>query len=262
MSNSRLAFELLDHTVDLLHDSRDTLKSCCLVSKSWIPRARKHLFASINLSTAEDLQAWKAMFPDPSTSPACYTKSLFVKCPLTVTASDAQEGGWIRTFSRVVHFEIDIRRRTGDYECFYPFHGFSPAIKSLLVKVFAFPPSRVFNFICSFPLLEDLSVKFYDRSLTIEGDDLDGQLVEIQSSTAPVFTGSLKLYIAYGMGSIASRLLSLPNGLRFWSLDLAWEHEDDVSLTRELVEMCHSTLQSLSIHHYFGTFVLHSRLDQ
>ena len=38
--------ELLDHTVDHLYDARVTLKSCCLVSKSWVPRTRKHLCQS------------------------------------------------------------------------------------------------------------------------------------------------------------------------------------------------------------------------
>ena len=95
MSHSSLPAELLDHIVDLLHDSRDTdkLKSCCLASKSWTPRTRKHIFASIYFSTAEHLQSWKEMFPDPSTSPAYYTKYLFIGCPQEVVATDAEEGG-------------------------------------------------------------------------------------------------------------------------------------------------------------------------
>lgn len=46
------------------------------------------------------------MFPDPSTSPARYTKSLFIGCPREVVAADAGEGGWIQTFPRVVELEI------------------------------------------------------------------------------------------------------------------------------------------------------------
>src|ERR1700753_246461 len=51
MSGPRLPAELLDHIADLLRD-RETLESCCLVSKSWIPRARKHLFACVAFHTA------------------------------------------------------------------------------------------------------------------------------------------------------------------------------------------------------------------
>ena len=50
MSNTDLSTELVDHIVDLLYDSRDALKSCCLVPKLSIPRARMHLFARIKFT--------------------------------------------------------------------------------------------------------------------------------------------------------------------------------------------------------------------
>ena len=57
MSNSHLPAEMLDHVVDHLHDARDALRNCCLVSKSWVPRARKHLFADIWFPTATRIQS-------------------------------------------------------------------------------------------------------------------------------------------------------------------------------------------------------------
>ena len=78
MSNLGLPTELLDKIFDLLHDDTDTLKRCCLVSKSWIPPTRKRLFAEVEFFSPKIRQAWKNTFPDPSTSPACYTKSLQV----------------------------------------------------------------------------------------------------------------------------------------------------------------------------------------
>jgi len=99
--------ELLDHIVDLLHDSKTTLRNCCLVSKQWIPRTRKHLFADIRFDTEKKLERWKEMFPDPSTSPGHYTVTLLVDY-LRVTAADAdaESGGWIRGFSRVVYLKV------------------------------------------------------------------------------------------------------------------------------------------------------------
>ncbi|KAF9645264.1 hypothetical protein BDM02DRAFT_3073690, partial [Thelephora ganbajun] len=44
---SHLPPEILDYIVDLLHDEPETLKQCCLVSKSWVSRTRKHLFANV-----------------------------------------------------------------------------------------------------------------------------------------------------------------------------------------------------------------------
>ena len=106
MSNPYLPPEILDHIVDLLRDGTPALRSCCLVSKSWIPRTRKHLFAYVAFDTVKDLQSWKDTFPDSSTSPAHYTKTLFVNCPQVVAAADAESGGWITGFSRVVQLQV------------------------------------------------------------------------------------------------------------------------------------------------------------
>jgi len=41
--------ELIDTVIDCASDSVSTLKACSLVSRSWLPRARTHLFRSMNL---------------------------------------------------------------------------------------------------------------------------------------------------------------------------------------------------------------------
>ena len=42
--------ETLDYITDFLHDKPEIFNECSLVSKSWVPRARKYLPAEINLS--------------------------------------------------------------------------------------------------------------------------------------------------------------------------------------------------------------------
>ena len=154
MSNPRFPAELLDHTVDHLHSERDALKNCCLVSKSWIPRARKHLFADTEFQTPADLQSWKTTFPDPSTSPARYTKSLFVRCPPVARSSGAGEGDWIRTFSRVVHLEIEV----GGGEIMSVFSSSTDSPRSSnLSDFFHLPPFHPYAFSTSsahFPFLK------------------------------------------------------------------------------------------------------------
>ena len=245
MSSLRLPAELMDHIFDLLRYSIDELESCCLVSKSWVPHARKHLFAAITLHTPENLRSWKTLFPGPSTSPACFIRSLSIDLAHVVTAPDAEEGGWIQTFSHVVHLKVHISK-TDSYEGLVPFHGFSP-LKSLSIVFFTSPSPRIFNLIYSFPPLENLSVTVYGCFSTIEDDAFDGQPTAIQSPDPPAFTGRLKLYLTCGMDLIAPRLLSLPNGLRFRRLDLRWHSDRDALLTRGLVEKCYSTLESFSI---------------
>ena len=240
MSNLTLPAELLDHIVDHL-DTISALRSCCLVSKSWIPRARRHLFAKIKFDTRQKLHSWKRTFPDPSTSPACYANTLSIDCFRAVTATDAEAGGWIRGFSRVVHLEV------GGYSAvnLAAFQGFSLAVKSLRVDLFTVPSSRVFDLILSLPLLEDLTVVGCGINI---GGSPGGLPTVVQSSNPPTFTGSLEIDITTtGVKSILCRLLSLPGGIHFRRLTLKYIHNEDLPLTTMMVERCFHTLEFLSL---------------
>ena len=260
MSNQHLPAELLDHVVDFLYGSRNALESCCLVSKSWIPRARKHIFADIKF-TAGGLKLWKTMFPDPSTSPACYTKVLHLTHPLAVAAKD-REGGWISTFNRVVHFELDAFNvqpsRSG--LSLAPFRGFSPAIKSLRLVFDTFGSSQAFDLIYSFPLLEDLAVISF--GIWIGSNDFDDQTTAILPSISPSFTGCLKLDLRTQASFVASQLLSLSNGLHFRKLHFTLNEQKDTSQITALVEECCFTLESLEVVCELFSMVISHRCPQ
>jgi hypothetical protein len=254
MSDPQLPVEILDHIVDHLHDTQDTLRNCCLVSKSWVQRTRKRLFADIKLHTTRDLRSWKKTFPNPSTSPARYAKTLFVGCPEVIRAVDAEVGGWITGFSRVKHLDL------GAYEPdwvfgqpavpFVPFHGFSPVMKSLRVATIALPPSPIINLILSFPLLEDLAVVIDHGIPDVTGDGSEGDevLTAAQPLSLPMFTGSLGLHLkGVGAEPFIRQLSSLPGGIHFRKLTLTYHHKGDLSLTTALVEGCSHTLESLDI---------------
>ena len=106
MSDPRFPPELFDHIVDLLHDHRGTLKQCCLTSKSWVPRTRKHLFGEIVFQFPVDIDTWKQMFPDPSNSPAYYARSLFFGSMKAIAAIVEEEDGWVRAFPSVVRLVV------------------------------------------------------------------------------------------------------------------------------------------------------------
>ena len=258
MSNSLLPAELLDNIVGLLHEATHSLRNCCLISKSWVPPTRKHLFANIRFHAEKDLRLWEKTFPDPSTSPACYAKTLFVGCPHLVKTADVEPGGWITGFSRLVNLELTNQRmlthERGD--CFIPFHGLSPVIRSLRVDYVLFSSSEIFDLILSFPLLEDLVV-IANTEMTIWGkSNRSNELsTTVQPPSPPAFTGSLELSFEGGMKPIARRLLSSPGGLHFRKLTLTWHHEEDPSWTMALVEECSHTLESLTI-----VYILYSTL--
>jgi hypothetical protein len=79
MSKLYLPPELVDHITDFLHEEPEALKQCCLVSKSWIPRTRTHLFYHVRFKSRERLLAWNENFPDPEDTPAIYVRSLSIR---------------------------------------------------------------------------------------------------------------------------------------------------------------------------------------
>jgi len=225
---SSLPCELLDHIVDLLHDSQISLRNCCLVSKSWIPRTRTHLFAEVHFNTASSMQSWKETFPDPSTSPARYAKALFICSPQIVTATCAEAGCWIGGFPRVVRFVIDGQEQfvNGWANTFALLHGISPVLRSLRVNHVGFPAPQLLSLILSFPLLEDLSITDCLGSYlpTTLGGSASGPSASAQPSSLSAFIGSLDLDIRGGMEPIAHRLLALSGGMYCRKLTLKFTY--------------------------------------
>ena len=258
MPNPRLPAELLDHIVDLLSDNKRVLRNCCLVSKSWIPRTREHLFSFISFFTPKDLKLWKKTFPDPSASPACYTKTIFIGSSHVLADADAHGGCWLRGFSRVVHLALILQGHASSISL-VAFHGFSPVIKSLYLSFILLPPLYIFDLILSFPLLEDLSVLTYGGS----GDNNDdpGLLpTVVQSSSPPMLTGALALSLVKGTELVTRRLLSSPGGIHFRKLTWTWFCEEDLPFIMMLVEECSRTLESLKITYELpGTSIRHIR---
>ena len=249
MSNPDLPPEIVDWIIDLLHDEPDTLKACCLASKSWVRRTRKHLFATIEFYSAKTVESWKETFPDPSNSPAYYTHTLCFRRAPAVTAAGTGAGGFIQSFSRVTRLELNPQNggtlvSFGIFEStsLAPFHNFSP-LKSLCLGSAAPPYSQVFNLIRSFPLLEDLVLMGHDPG---KDGDPNG-LQTVIPSTSPALTGSLTLMIFGGMGGMAQRLLNLSGSLRFRKLGFLWGHTADPQWITELVTRCSDSLESLSV---------------
>ena len=261
---SGLPPELLDHVFDFLHDSSNTLESCCLVSKSWIPCTRKYLIADIEFQPIDDLETWKAVFSDPSTSPAYYAKTLSIGCSEVIVAvAGTEEGCLVSAFSRVVDLTI-YTLEWGSEQIAISLIPFTPILKSLRLHKASdtFKPSQISNLICSFPLLENLPVFLKVDSTLARGRNhgFDEQPAAIQPLSSPAFTGSLELFSCSEMDPFASQLLSLPNGLHFRKLDLTWHYNGDLSCATALVEGSCSTLESLKIDGgysvcWFGPFV-------
>jgi hypothetical protein len=231
--------EILDHIVDNLYDEPIALKACCLVSKSWVERSRRHLFACVELdSTRLSLESWMNAFPEPSALPARYARSLGVRDPGVASVNVC---AWIRSFRRVEELSVDM---LGSGELrgvpLLQFHELSPTLKSLRLPNITTPAPEIIGLICSFPLLEDLSLEFISES------DADGWAAP---PTSPKLTGSLRLN---GKNrSIVRGLLKLPNGLHFSKIRVRCHVRDvDSRAIMDLVSKCPHTLESLHLKYY------------
>jgi len=251
MSKPYLPREVLDHIIDILCDEREALKQCCLVSKSWVPSTRKHLFAHIRFRSPSDLDSWKKTFLDVANSPARHARELLVGCPWHVVAADAEEGGWIQAFSGVTSLKVTVDHRDHHPIPFEvslsltPFHNFSSALKSLHVDPIHFHYPRLSNLVRSFPLLENLSLA--GRYMARFDDDHPHGPQTVIPSTSPPLSGNLNFHVSGGAGKVARQLLDLPNGLHFQHLALSWDPAEDVWWITELVVLCSHSLESLDI---------------
>ena len=243
--------EICDHIVDFLKDNPETLKQCCLTSKSWVPRTRKHLFAVVKFCSEDDIEAWKKTFPDPSESPAHHAHTLWVNCSEYVITAEAAKGGWVQTFSRVVRFEV-VGGVDGGLEAYLA--AFHNTLKSIYVASFSIPHSQVIDLIYCLPLLEDITLRGYDSGL-------DEPQIISPPSTSPALTGTLELRLIWGIARVTGRLLGLPNGLHFRKLRLLSYSTEDFLCVGKLAEACSDSLESLDVEHGLAGVIFFSSPD-
>ena len=227
--------EILDLIVDNLNHEPHTLGVCCLVSKEWIYRTRRHLFNRVTFGQSRRVSQWGETFGDPLNSPAHHTRILSIGLTSLITDTDMHT---LNTFCGVTHLSVDTTCHYDQTLSLVPLHGFSPAIRSLNLTLTTLPSSEIFNLVCSLPFLEDLSLagrpRKWDEAWKVP-------------STSPRLCGSLKLHRAGGIQSIISRLLDLPTGLRFKKISVEWISPGDVGSTMDLISKCSDTLESLEI---------------
>ena len=238
--------ELLDLIVDHLHDEPATLKACCIVSKSWVSRIRKHLsLTSDSIPQKRSVELWKQTFPDPSNSLAPYTRTISFLKPGSAAFVNPDVVDWTRSFHCVGGLFLNCYGRDNNEVSLVQLHGFSSTLRTLSLE---YPTSgpEIFNFIASFPLLEDL--------MLMTGSHSDDTGEWISPSTSPRFTGSLE--ISGEIPSITRWLCSLPGGLHFREVNSSFYDADTPSITG-LVSKCSNTLEFLTISSCgFGAFAI------
>ena len=225
-----LPTELVYMIIDFLYDDPKALRQLCLASKPFIAPTRTHLFKSVSFWGLPALQAWKKCFPDSKNAPANFTTHLGFHCAELVAGEDFFS--WIWSFTKVVRLEVYTFKATPG--AFAPFHDLSTHVKTLEMCWNRMESQEVFEFICSFPSLENLRVR--------EGKYLGGAFDG--SRTLPKMTGSIALDLYKG-GDFIRQFLDLSDDLHFRGI--AFDRDEGGEELQELVERCSGTLELIII---------------
>ena len=211
--------------------------------QSLIARTRSHLFKYVSFCEPSKLKAWEGCFPDPKKTPAIFTTHLAFCCQPSAIPS------WIRsTFINVVMLGVGALAETWDnQDAFAPFHNLLPPhVKSLSVgwRGRYMGSQEVFDFICSFPSLEDL-----DFAGGIEDLDISrgSGLVGTAGGPLPLpkLTGTISLTPL--KGELIRQFLELSGDLHFRKIVFSLVDSDICGSPNELVERCSGTLECIVI---------------
>jgi len=227
----RIPQEIIDEILDHLAADSDftSLRSCALVSKSWVPSCRRHLFHTVHFTPATT-SGWSKTFRVPEESPAHYVKDLRV----STGNSDRLFLKYTPWFTRVEGMTL-----LGD-------GGWTPtcwrlprSITSLTMKTDTSTLVQVRNIMAQLPNLNSLSLS----GVLVPADKT--RLVRIGTTLKGRFSGRLQLTDGYAGRDAFNMLLEIPTGLRFTEVDICGMHGCLLSTTR-LAEACRTTLAKLT----------------
>ena len=227
--------EILDH-LGTDSEGLKSLRSCSLVSKSWVSSCRRHLFHTISFTSAGPAK-WVKMFPVPEKSPAHHVRDLrfslggYYDAPLkffeytpwftsvekmTLSGNGQFQLSWIPSFAKLPR-----------------------SVTSLTIDANTVTLERIHEVMAQLPNLTDLSLS---GSLAI----LDrGALPGIGKDLKGTFGGQLRLLKGHADANLINMLLEVPTGLHFREVYIRSMYECLLPSVR-LVEACCKTLVKLS----------------
>jgi len=158
-----LPLEIVEEIIDMLVGDRTSLRSCSLVSASWVHRSRHHLFANIKLHSLSDLQTWSRIGLGPSSNHV-RVLDLAQNEELKWIIPDSLAGIFndFTSFNNVQSLTLTGLDLTLFDECSLTrfFGHLSEHLTSLTVLSMTAHPDALLFFVCMFPKLDDLSLDY------------------------------------------------------------------------------------------------------
>ena len=226
--------EIVDEILDHLAADSDhrSLRLCALVSKSWVPSCRRHLFHTI-LFTMRDMAQWLETFPVPEKSPAHYIRDLRMSTGGYDSSPEKffEYTPWFRNVERVTLL--------GDGRWIPTLWRLPHSVTSLTINTDEAAFAQIQGIMTHLPNLDDLSlsgspVPVDRRTLAGIGTTLNGR-----------FGGQLRLLKGLVDKDIMNMLLEVPTGLHFTEMEVCGTNECLLPTVR-LAEACAKTLVKFS----------------
>lgn len=232
----RVPQEVIDEILGHLGASSDleSLRSCALVSRSWVPSCRQHLFRTVTFSWL-GIERWVETFPVPEEGPAHLVRDLAIRIGRGERTPEGvfEYSPWFTNVARVT-----LSASQGCPFYIAPYWRLPQSTTSLIIDAESIALSQILDIMTGLPNLDDLS---------LSGTYLLNKLLPLEAGTNPMgrFGGRLRLIGGLADESLMDALLEIPSGLRFTEVEVRCTRNSLLSTVR-LAEGCSETLVKLS----------------
>ena len=234
--------EIIDEILGHLATASDTrsLQSCVLVSRSWVPSCRKHIFHT-TWFTPSSMSRWLEAFPVPEESPAHHIKDLrfWVGVETWPPEEFFERTPWFTNVQRVCLWESGVSPLSPTPS----FWRFPPSITSLTISMDMATPLRIREILAELPNLDDLSLSGYFPTVP---SVLGGEVPRTRAVMRGRFGGKLELLKGLAEEDVMKMLLEVPTGLHFTEIRIDGAGEWGLPATMKLLDACAKTLVKLS----------------
>ena len=268
----KLPPELIDEALDHLWNDPDTLKTCSLACRSWVPTTRLHLFRTILLSSSTSTARFSALLDSQPALARCVRKLSITAQYSSNAGADAADGrpveddGWVNACAGIartlasgaggrVHTLALSRLRWSALEpaTRAAFQDLFRTVRTLFLFEVRFQASGdVLEFLNAFPNLDEL----YFHAVSWDHDSaapLDAVPTEPASLQAQMEAKD-KMHLSYlfldprsSPTLVTEWILSHPSDQRLRTIQLCWRELDNTKALGDLLQASGTSLERLQI---------------